>query len=120
MAAMPRWLRRKRTAVAANVASQHEDRFSSLDMATSKDQVTSAGDAAGGHGQACRAAFTLIIQDVRGAIAAPTGGTWSGVAMYQDPSLTSGVDIAYTGNSPTWDLTGLIYLPHSSVTSRAP
>jgi hypothetical protein len=49
-------------------------------------------------------------------IAAPTGGAWSGVAMYQDPSLTSGVDIAYTGNSPTWDLTGLIYLPHSSVT----
>lgn len=36
--------------------------------------------------------------------------------MYQDPSLTSGVDISAAGNSPTWDLTGAVYLPHSSVT----
>ena len=49
-------------------------------------------------------------------IAAPTSGTWSGVALYQDPSLTSGVDISAAGNSPTWDITGLVYLPHSSVT----
>jgi Flp pilus assembly protein TadG len=48
--------------------------------------------------------------------AAPTSGTWSGVAMYQDPSLSSGVDISAAGNSPTWDITGLVYLPHSSVT----
>jgi hypothetical protein len=48
--------------------------------------------------------------------AAPTSGTWSGVAIYQDPSLTSGIDIAAAGNSPTWDLTGLVYLPHASVT----
>lgn len=49
-------------------------------------------------------------------IAAPTSGTWSGVALYQDPSLTSGVDISAAGNSPTWDITGLVYLPHASVT----
>jgi Flp pilus assembly protein TadG len=49
-------------------------------------------------------------------IAAPTSGTWSGVAIYQDPKLTSGVDISEAGNSPTWDVTGLVYLPHSSVT----
>jgi hypothetical protein len=49
-------------------------------------------------------------------IAAPTSGTWSGVAIYQDPSLTSGVDISEAGNSPTWKVTGLVYLPHSSVT----
>jgi Flp pilus assembly protein TadG len=49
-------------------------------------------------------------------IAAPTSGTWSGVAMYQDPNLTSGMDISAAGNSPTWDITGLVYLPHSSVT----
>jgi hypothetical protein len=49
-------------------------------------------------------------------IAAPTSGAWSGVAVYQDPSLTSGVDISAAGNSPTWDITGLVYLPHSSVT----
>lgn len=48
--------------------------------------------------------------------AAPTTGTWSGVAMYQAPSLTSGVDISAAGNSPTWDITGLVYLPHASVT----
>jgi Flp pilus assembly protein TadG len=47
---------------------------------------------------------------------APTSGPWSGVAIYQDPSLTTGMDIAAAGNSPTWDITGLVYLPHSSVT----
>src|SRR5262249_14445067 len=47
---------------------------------------------------------------------APTSGTWSGVAIYQDPTLTSGVDISAAGNSPTWDITGLVYLPHSTVT----
>jgi Putative Flp pilus-assembly TadE/G-like len=49
-------------------------------------------------------------------IAAPTSGTWKGIAIYQDPNLTSGVDISAAGNSPTWDITGLVYLPHSSVT----
>jgi Flp pilus assembly protein TadG len=49
-------------------------------------------------------------------IAAPTSGAWSGVAIYQDPNLTSGVDISAAGNSPTWNITGLVYLPHSSVT----
>ncbi len=49
-------------------------------------------------------------------ITAPTSGAWSGVAIYQDPNLTSGVNISAAGNSPTWDITGLVYLPHSSVT----
>jgi Flp pilus assembly protein TadG len=49
-------------------------------------------------------------------ITAPKTGSWSGVAIYQDPDLTSGVDISAAGNSPTWDITGLVYLPHSSVT----
>jgi hypothetical protein len=49
-------------------------------------------------------------------ISSPTSGPWSGVALYQDPSLTSGVDISAAGNSPTWDISGLVYLPHSSVT----
>lgn len=47
---------------------------------------------------------------------APTTGAWSGVAIYQNPSLTSGVDFTYTGNNPAWQLTGLVYLPHASVT----
>jgi hypothetical protein len=49
-------------------------------------------------------------------IAAPTSGNWSGVAMYQNPALTVNVDISAAGNSPTWNISGLIYLPHSSVT----
>src|SRR6185436_1044874 len=46
-------------------------------------------------------------------IQAPKSGPWSGVAMYQDPSLTSGIDMSEAGNSPTWDITGLVYLPHA-------
>jgi Flp pilus assembly protein TadG len=49
-------------------------------------------------------------------IAAPTSGVWSGVAVYQDPKLTNGVNISAAGNSPAWDITGLVYLPNSSVT----
>jgi Putative Flp pilus-assembly TadE/G-like len=49
-------------------------------------------------------------------IAAPTTGPWKGVAMYQDPKLTNGVDIAAAGNTPAWDITGMVYLPNSSVT----
>ena len=46
---------------------------------------------------------------------APTSGTWSGVAIYQDPALTAGVDISAAGATPTWNISGLVYLPHSSV-----
>jgi hypothetical protein len=49
-------------------------------------------------------------------ITAPTSGPWKGVAIYQDPNLTSGVNISAAGNSPTWNITGLVYLPHASVT----
>ena len=49
-------------------------------------------------------------------IQAPTSGPWSGVAIYQDPSLSSGVDLTYKGNNPAWDITGLVYLPYASVT----
>lgn len=49
-------------------------------------------------------------------IAAPTSGPWSGVMIYQDPKLTTGVDISAAGSSPTWKITGLVYLPHASVT----
>jgi hypothetical protein len=49
---------------------------------------------------------------------APTTGTWQGVAIYQDPALTSGVSFTYAGNSPTWDITGLVYLPKASVTFK--
>jgi hypothetical protein len=51
-------------------------------------------------------------------IAAPTSGTWSGVAIYQDPAITSNVDITYAGNSPTWNITGLVYMPNANVTFK--
>jgi Flp pilus assembly protein TadG len=51
-------------------------------------------------------------------ITAPTTGAWKGVAVYQDPSLTSGVDVSAAGNSPTWNITGLIYMPHSTLTLK--
>jgi hypothetical protein len=48
-------------------------------------------------------------------ISAPTSGPWSGIVIAQDASLSSGLDISYSGNSPTWDMTGLIYVPNSNV-----
>jgi len=49
-------------------------------------------------------------------VAAPTTGPWSGVAVYQDPALTTGIDWSAAGNSPTWNITGLIYLSKAAVT----
>ena len=47
-------------------------------------------------------------------IAAPTTGLWAGIAIDDTPST----GITYTGNSPTWDVTGLVYLPNSDVTLK--
>jgi Flp pilus assembly protein TadG len=49
-------------------------------------------------------------------IQAPTSGPWSGVAMVQDSRLNKGTDFTYTGNQPTWDLTGLVYMPKANIT----
>lgn len=51
-------------------------------------------------------------------IAGPTSGPWQGIAIYQDPVLTSGVSVSAAGNSPTWDISGLIYMPHASLTLK--
>jgi hypothetical protein len=48
-------------------------------------------------------------------IMAPTSGTWKGIALYQDPNLTSGIDFIYAGNSPTWDITGAVYFPNATI-----
>jgi Flp pilus assembly protein TadG len=71
--------------------------------------VVFSGDNSSSYTHAPTGGGTLNIQ-------APTTGAWKGVAVYQDPALTSGVDISAAGNSPTWDITGLVYLPHSNVT----
>jgi Flp pilus assembly protein TadG len=55
-------------------------------------------------------------------IVAPKSGTWSGMVLYQDPNLSDtgttpgNLDISAAGNTPTWDLTGMVYLPHANVT----
>jgi len=51
-------------------------------------------------------------------IQAPTTGPWHGVAYVQDPKLTNGIDFTYTGNQPTWDITGLTYFPKANVTFK--
>ena len=71
--------------------------------------VVFSGSAGGSYTHAPTGSGTLDIT-------APTSGPWSGVAIYQDPKLTSGVNISAAGTSPTWKITGLVYLPHSSVT----
>ncbi len=49
-------------------------------------------------------------------IQAPKTGNWKGVAIYDDPQLTTGLDVDEAGNSPAWKITGLVYMPHASVT----
>jgi Flp pilus assembly protein TadG len=49
------------------------------------------------------------------AIEAPSSGAWKGIAVYQNPAITNGVDFSYTGNNPAWKITGVIYLPNSTV-----
>jgi Flp pilus assembly protein TadG len=50
-------------------------------------------------------------------IQAPSGTSapFQGMAIYQDPNLTTGVDITYKGNNPAWDISGGVYLPHSNL-----
>ena len=71
--------------------------------------IVFTGSSSGGYTHAPTGSGTLDITP-------PTSGPWAGVAIYQDPSLISGVDISAAGNSPTWNITGLVYLPHASVT----
>ncbi len=48
-------------------------------------------------------------------IQAPKTGNWKGVAIYDDPQLTTGLDVTEAGNSPAWKITGLVYMPHAYV-----
>ena len=32
--------------------------------------------------------------------------------------MTTGLDVSAAGNSPTWNVSGLIYMPHASVTLK--
>jgi Flp pilus assembly protein TadG len=50
-------------------------------------------------------------------IQAPSGSSalFQGMAIYQDPHLTTGVDITYKGNNPDWKISGGLYLPNSNL-----
>lgn len=49
-------------------------------------------------------------------LAAPTTGTWAGVALYQDPALSMGVQMPQAAGAPSWAISGLIYVPHVDLT----
>jgi hypothetical protein len=54
-------------------------------------------------------------------ITPPTSGPWAGMAIVQDPSLpdtNSNLDVSSAGNSPTLNITGLIYMPHATITLK--
>ena len=50
-------------------------------------------------------------------ISSPTSGTWSGMTIYQDPNLPA-QSMTYTGNSPTWNISGIVYLPKTDFTAK--
>jgi Flp pilus assembly protein TadG len=49
-------------------------------------------------------------------ISTPTSGTWSGMAIYQDP-IVAPQTWTYSGNSPKWDISGIVYLPNTDLTA---
>jgi Flp pilus assembly protein TadG len=54
-------------------------------------------------------------------ISSPQQGTtltdWKGIAIYQDPKLTVSSS-TYTGNSPEFDISGVVYLPRTDLTMK--
>jgi Flp pilus assembly protein TadG len=51
-------------------------------------------------------------------LTAPTSGSWADVSLYQDPALPAGagVDVSNAGNTPTWNLNGVVDFPNSNIT----
>jgi Putative Flp pilus-assembly TadE/G-like len=54
-------------------------------------------------------------------VSSPKGGSgvapFPGIALYQDPNLTTGVDFIYKGNNPVWAISGGVYLPNANITA---
>ena len=67
------------------------------------------GTSPSGHAQIIEGGGTLDISS-------PTSGTWSGMAVYQDPAVAEQT-INYAGNSPTWKISGIVYLPKTDFTA---
>jgi hypothetical protein len=49
---------------------------------------------------------------------APTTGPWSGVALYQDPLMTGDSNSIYSGSSPNFYISGLIYAPNATMSFK--
>jgi Flp pilus assembly protein TadG len=52
-------------------------------------------------------------------IAAPdknSTSVWKGIAIYQATNLTQNTSFTFSGNKPTFDITGLVYTPHADIT----
>ena len=49
-------------------------------------------------------------------ISSPTSGTWSGMSIYQDPNVAT-QSLSYSGNSPQWDISGIVYMPKTDFTA---
>jgi Flp pilus assembly protein TadG len=48
-----------------------------------------------------------------------SGNTFAGISIYDDPlTYNTAFNMTYTGNSPTWNVTGLIYMPNADVTLK--
>jgi len=49
--------------------------------------------------------------------AGSASGTWKEIAIYQDRTLTSNVDLTESGSgAPAWNISGVIYMPNSTLT----
>jgi len=64
--------------------------------------------------------YSHVIVDSAGGgtlnVSSPTSGTWSGMAVYQDPNVPPQT-LTYSGNSPGWDISGIIYMPKTDLTA---
>ena len=49
-------------------------------------------------------------------LTAPTAGDFANVAVFQDPALTTGVDMTVAGGNQTWIVNGTIVAPNSNIT----
>jgi len=64
--------------------------------------------------------YSHVIESTSGGgtlnISSQTSGTWSGMAIYQDPNVAM-QNLTYAGNSPSWDISGIIYMPKTNLTA---
>jgi Flp pilus assembly protein TadG len=64
--------------------------------------------------------YSHVIVDSAGGgalnVSSPTSGTWSGMTIYQDPNVAP-QKLTYSGNSPSWDISGIIYMPKTDLTA---